>query len=126
MLATLEFIETRDTPEVLFDKKNNQFKIAGNSLPEDSTKFYYPILDWIQEYVKDPNKSTHLICNMEYFNSSSAKMIYQIFIELEKIKDTGKDIKISWYYESEDKLIEEKGLEYQSILDIPFEMIKTK
>lgn len=126
MLATLEFKETRDTPEVLLDKKNNQFKISGNSLPEDSAKFFYPILDWIQEYIKDPNKSTHLICKFEYFNSSSAKMIYQIFIELEKIKDTENEVKISWHYESEDKLIEEKGLEYQSILDIPFEMIPEK
>ena len=126
MLTTLEFKETRDTPEVLLDKKNNQFKIAGNSLPEDSAKFYFPILDWIQEYIKDPNKSTHLICNLEYFNSSSAKMIYQIFIEFEKIKETGNDVKISWYYEPDDKLIEEKGLEYQSILDIPFEMIMSK
>ncbi len=126
MLTTLEFKETRDTPEVLLDKKNNQFKITGNSLPEDSVKFYYPIFDWIQEYIKDPNQSTHLICNLEYFNSSSAKMIYQIFIEFEKIISTGKKVKISWYYEPEDKLIEEKGLEYQSILDIPFEMIKSK
>ena len=41
MLATLEFKETRDTPEVLFDKKNNQFKLSGNSLPEDTRIFRY-------------------------------------------------------------------------------------
>jgi len=122
MLPKLELKETRDTPEVLFDKENNKFELRGSSLPEDTTKFFTPIFDWIEEYIKDPNNSTHLVCKFEYFNSSSAKMIYQVFIELEKIKETGKKIKVSWYYESGDKLIEEKGLEYQEILEIPFEL----
>lgn len=126
MLNTLELKETRDTPEILFDKKNNLFKISGNSLPEDSSKFYFPVFDWIQEYLKDPNKSTFLECKFEYFNSSSAKMIYQIFVEFEKILDTGNEIKVIWYYEADDKLIEEKGVEYQSILDLPFEVIPVK
>ena len=126
MLTTLEFKETRDTPEVLLDQKNNRFILSGNSFPEDSSKFYFPIFDWIQEYIKDPNKSTHLVCKFEYYNSSSAKMIYQIFIEFEKILDTGNEIKVSWYYDDEDKLIEDKGLEYDSILNIPFEMIPIK
>ncbi len=122
MLSKLEIKETRDTPEVLLDKKNNQFEISGNSLPEDSAKFFMPIFDWIEEYIKAPNPSTHLICKFEYFNSSSAKMIYQIFIELEKILELNCKIEISWYYEPGDKLIEEKGLEYQSILEMPFEL----
>jgi hypothetical protein len=126
MIQTLEIARTRDTPYVLLDAKNNTFQISGNSMPEDSARFYDPIFDWIEEYVKTPNKSTLLICDLEYFNSSSAKMLYQLFIELENIKELGEKINISWHYESEDKLIEEKGLEYKSILNIPFEMIPKK
>jgi hypothetical protein len=123
MIQILEITGTRDTPYVLLDAKNNMFQISGNSLPEDSSKFFNPIFDWIEEYLKSPNNSTHLVCNLEYFNSSSAKMLYQLFIELENIKKAGKEVKISWHYDFEDKLIEEKGLEYKSILSIPFEMI---
>lgn len=122
MLKKLELKGTRDTPEVIFDQENNRFEIKGNSLPEDSIKFFTPIFDWIEKYIQNPNKKTHLICNFEYFNSSSAKMIYQLFIELEKIKDTGNEITVSWYFEAGDKLIEEKGQEYQSIMEIPFEI----
>lgn len=124
MIQTLEINGTRDTPYVLLDAKNSIFKIEGSSMPENSARFFNPIFDWIEEYVKSPNKSTHLVCNLDYFNSSSAKMLYQLFIELENIKEVGNNVKISWQYQSEDKLIEEKGLEYQSILSIPFEMIK--
>jgi len=126
MIQTLEIAETRDTPYVLLDAKKNTFQISGNSMPEDAARFFDPIFDWIEEYVKTPNESTHLVCNLDYFNSSSAKMLYQLFIELENIKEIGLKVKISWHFESEDKLIEEKGLEYQSILNIPFEMIPRK
>ncbi|MBU8893370.1 MAG: DUF1987 domain-containing protein [Bacteroidales bacterium] len=126
MIPNLEIKGTRDTPEIIFDKENNLFEIKGNSLPEDTTKFFSPLFEWISEYIKSPNKSTHLICKLEYFNSSSAKMFYEVFLEFQKIAKTGNEIKISWYFEPGDKLIEEKGLEFQSILDIPFELKEAK
>jgi len=126
MLSKLELKATRDTPEIIFNPATSQFEISGNSLPEDTSKFFDPVLDWMEEYVKSPNKNTILKCQLEYFNSSSAKMLYQLFIELEKIKEFGSDVKINWYYEPGDSLIEEKGLEYHSILDLPFEMVEVK
>lgn len=126
MLTKLEIEGTRDTAYILFDKENNVFEIKGNSLPENTNKFFEPIFDWIEHYIQNPNASTHLNCDLEYFNSSSAKMIYQIFIEFEKLKGLGKDVNISWHYESGDALIEEKGLEYKAILDVPFTLIEKK
>lgn len=126
MLQTFESTETRDKPYIILDQKNNCFEIKGNSLPEDTTLFYTPVIEWVIEYAKDPNKQTHLICDLEYFNSSSAKMLYELFLELGKIKDTGKEIKVTWYFDPDDHLIEEKGLEFQSILDFPFEIKKSK
>lgn len=124
MIKVLEIQETRDTPKVLFDANNNQFVIKGNSLPENTEVFFAPIFDWIEEYQKNPNDSTVLVCELEYFNSSTAKMLYEIFFELEKIAKTGKKVKVEWVYESDDKLIEEKGSEYQSVVSIPFEMLE--
>jgi len=124
MLEKLEIKETRDTPEVLFDPENNIFKISGNSLPEDTTEFFTPLFNWLTDYKKSPNDITNLVCELEYFNSSSAKMLYEIFFELQNISKNGKQVRIEWIYEQDDKLIEEKGLEYQSVLEIPFEMIE--
>jgi len=124
MLTKLEIEGTRDTAYILFDKENNLFEIKGNSLPENTNKFFEPIFDWIEHYLQDPNTDTNLKCDLEYFNSSSAKMIYQIFIEFEKILEHGNDVSISWYFESGDALIEEKGMEYKTILNIPFNLIE--
>ena len=123
MIEKLDIKETRDTPAVLFDAENNIFKIEGNSLPENTSNFFTPLFDWITNYKKNPNDITNLVCELEYFNSSSAKMFYEIFFELENIAKSGKKVQIEWIYSSDDKLIEEKGLEYQSVLSIPFKMI---
>ena len=122
MIEKLEIKETRETPEVIFNPENNIFQIKGVSLPENTSEFFTPIFDWIEAYLKSPNENTHLVCELEYFNSSSAKMFYEIFFELEKILELDKKVKVSWYYQSGDNMIEEKGLEYQSIINIPFEM----
>ena len=41
------------TPEILFDGEANIFEIKGMSRPENATKFYAPILEWMDEYLKD-------------------------------------------------------------------------
>lgn len=123
MLTRLEIDSTKDTPYILFDKENNAFEINGSSLPENTSRFFEPIFNWIEEYIKSPNEETHLICNLDYFNSSSAKMIFHLFLEFEKIQESGNHIQISWYYDPDDALLEEKGLEYQSILKTDFKLV---
>ncbi len=124
MISKLEVRGTRDTPEILFDPENNLFEISGNSLPEDTTKFFTPVFNWVEDYIQSPNKETRIQCKFEYFNSSSAKMLYELFFEFQKILQTDSMVTIFWHFESGDKLIEEKGLEFQSVLDIPFEMVE--
>lgn len=123
MLEQFILQETEDKPWVNLDQENNIFEIGGKSLPENSSEFYSPILEWISVYVKNPNKLTHFVCKIEYFNSSSARRFYEIFTELNKIKQTGNEIKVSWHYEEGDRLMKNKGLEFKSIVEIPFEIV---
>ena len=124
MIEKLEIKETRDTPSILFDAQNNLFEIKGNSLPEDTTGFFTPVFDWINTFKKEPTDNITLDCRLEYFNSSSAKMLYEIFFAFEEIAASGKKVNIRWFYEKDDKLIEEKGLEYKSVLEVSFELIE--
>ena len=121
MVDRLELNSTEDTPEVILDAQHQVFKISGRSMPEDATTFFAPIYNWLSEYIKNPNHKTEFICNMEYFNSSSAKKIVEMFFILEKIED--KEVRIIWYYEEDDRLIETKGLELKTVLNIPVDLI---
>jgi hypothetical protein len=121
MLERFELKATEDTPEIILDPENQVFKISGRSMPEDAFTFYSPVFNWLTEYVKTPNEKTEFICNLEYFNSSSAKKIVELFFILENIIE--KQVVVFWYYEEDDRLIETKGQELQILLKIPVKLI---
>jgi hypothetical protein len=107
---------TEDTPKIILDKGNGIFEISGRSLPEDSAEFYKPVLEWIANYAKEPNPSTDFTFKLEYFNTSSSKLILDVLSALENIKG----MKIEWYYHEEDEDMEEAGKEFSELVEIPF------
>ena len=122
MIEPIKIEEAEATPKIVFDKQNNNFEIAGRSLPEDASEFYYPFQKWIEEYVKDPNPTTNFHLKLEYFNSSSAKQIVDLLIKLEQIKEPQRKVKVIWYYVEDDELMKIKGEEFKSIVNLPFEL----
>lgn len=113
---------TEDTPEVSFNKETNNFRISGRSLPEDAFTFYSPIIAWMSDYVINPNANSELIISLDYFNSSSVKQVLDLISVFERIIKTGKQAKVIWCYSEGDDLMEIKGLEFKSMLNIPFEI----
>jgi hypothetical protein len=108
---------TEDTPRIILDKKNRVFEISGRSLPEDATEFYKPVLEWITRYSADPNPTTDFVFKLDYYNTSSAKVILDLLYALEDIEG----IKVQWYFHDEDEDMEEAGQEFSELVEIPFE-----
>ena len=111
---------TYDTPAVILDAVNNVFEIAGRSYPEDTAEFYIPILEWVDWYVKNPNKKTTFSFKLDYFNSSSYKPFLDILLRLGEIKKKGFDVDVEWHYKEGDLDIKEAGEEFAEIVDVPF------
>ncbi|MCC6837498.1 MAG: DUF1987 domain-containing protein [Bacteroidia bacterium] len=112
---------TDDTPEVILDKTTNEFRLSGRSLPEDAFDFYSPIIKWLNDYSNSPNENSVLTVSLDYFNSSSVKQILELISTFEAIIRSGKTAKVIWCYAADDDLMEIKGLEFQSMTNIPFE-----
>ena len=121
-MEKLELANTEDTPYLLLDKENNQFEISGRSLPEDAFGFYSPIHKWLESYVTHANPSTELVMNLDYFNSSSARNIVEMLFILEKITETGNEIKVTWLFKEDDDVMKGRGEEIQSVVELPFEI----
>jgi hypothetical protein len=113
----LSIESTDETPSVILDKARGVFEISGRSLPEDSPEFYNPVLQWIDSYSKDPNATTEFLFKLEYSNTASSKLIQDVMLALEKVKNT----KIVWYYEDEDEDMEQAGREFAELVNVPFE-----
>jgi len=115
---------TTKTPSVKLNPESGVIEIKGRSIPENSIEFYRPIIEWLDEYAKNPNKNTTVNVQLEYFNTSSSKCILDIFKKLESLKKARNEVVINWYYEEDDEDMLESGEDYESIIRVPFKMIE--
>ena len=122
-METIKLVGTDDTPGIILDAQNNIFEISGRSLPEDVAAFYSPILDWLEEYAESPNDTTVVDFKLVYFNTASSKLLLDVLLQLEEMKEAGADVKVRWHYPDDDEDMEEAGEEYSDIVEVPFEMI---
>lgn len=108
-----------------FNAETGVLRMTGRSIPEDSVDFFGPLIEWVAKYGENPQPTTTLDVYLEYFNTSSAKLILDIFKEAEKIHKAGtSDVKIMWKYDQGDLDIMEAGKDYSVIVSVPFEMIE--
>ena len=63
---------------------------------------------------------------LEYFNTSSSKLLYEIFKRFENIKKAGNNINVKWYFESDDADLEEDGKMFADLVNVPIEMVSVE
>ena len=117
--------KTNSTPSVEFNALTGHLKIEGRSIPENPGDFFDRLLDWIEQYYKNPAENTRFDLNLEYVNSGSSKYLLGIFRILKKKQDEGYQCIINWYYEEDDESIRDLGKHYKSILKLPLNLIET-
>jgi hypothetical protein len=111
---------TLKTPEVNTDPDQGLLEITGRSNPENSVEFYRPVMDWVDAYAQSPGPKTTINIKLEHFNTSSSKMILDIFKRMEPVMDARKEIVVNWYYEEDDEELMEAGETYESMSELPF------
>lgn len=114
---------TTKTPHINFDPETGEFLLEGRSIPENSLEYYRPLVEWLENYLKNPKPSTILTVNLEYFNTSTSKCLVEIFRKLEVINGKS-DVRIYWHYEEEDEDMMESGEDFRKIVNIPIEIKK--
>jgi hypothetical protein len=116
-MKILNIESSEDTPKVVLNKDKGVFEISGRSIPEDSTAFYAPILEWIEEYKKTPNPTTNFSFKFEYLNTSSSKLVQEVLSALEELQG----VTVIWNYKKNDDDMKEIGEDFSSLAAIPFE-----
>lgn len=121
---------TNNTPEINFSPEENTFIIKGNSSPEDVREMYYPVIEWVKIFVDDildGEKTTYtkekpfkLQVDLEYFNSSSAKFLYDIFNDIKRLTTLKIPVIIEWFYEKEDLDMKDAGVDFSILVETEF------
>lgn len=122
-MAPLVIKGTDVSLSIQLDKINGIFEFSGKSRPENAIEFFDPIFDWVDEYVLDPNPVTEINFKLEYYNSSSAKVLLRLIVRFEQLIEQGFDARIKWHYRSSDEDIQEAGEDFATLVNIPFEYI---
>jgi hypothetical protein len=119
-LSYLKQEGTDDCPDVLLDSDLSVFQISGNSTPEDVNMVYKPIIDWLEH---DGRELVNCQCRLffRYLSTSSHHMVFNVLRKLNDLYNSGNKLTIEWAYERIDDDMLRLGLDFASILDIPFE-----
>jgi hypothetical protein len=121
------------TPGIMFSPDENVFYIRGTSSPEDVRKLYYPVIEWMNKFVEEILKGELKTFNTEnplrfqidlsYFNSSSAKFLFDLLSELKKLPPAGIPINVEWHYDEDDKDMKEAGVDFSQLVGVEFTFI---
>ena len=116
MAFRLEREKTNTTPYVLIDEAKGYIKLEGKSYLEDIVGFFSEINDWVENYLK-PGCELTFDCIMEYFNSSTTKMIYNMLRTMDKAAAKGAKIIVNWIANDDDDMIVECGEDYKEDME---------
>jgi len=116
--------KTHNTPSVTFDPDSKVFELSGKSIPEDPQAFYKEVLDWVDQYTSNPLDKLTINIRLEYFNTSSSKILFTIFKKFENMPKAPDKVEINWFFEEGDYDLLESGEDYESLLKIPFNVIE--
>ncbi|MBW6484265.1 MAG: DUF1987 domain-containing protein [Vicingaceae bacterium] len=116
---------TPKTPTVEFKPSEGYLLLRGRSIPENSIEFYKPLIEGLEAYNQNPQPTTNVDIQLEYFNTSSSKCVLDVLKKLEAINGNSK-VTINWYYEEDDEDMLEAGEDYQAIINVPFKMVEVE
>ena len=122
-MSKLQIKGTFDTPEINFDSQNGKFEMSGRSLPANVHEYYSPIVKEIFSYFENPLQETEFTFRMDFINSSSSKIFQDIFNGLNELHNSGKTIKMSWFYKFGDDDMRELGEDLALECQFPIEYI---
>ena len=102
-----EIDKTGFTPYVLIDEANNLMKFDGESFHENTLDFFRNIIDWLDEYLSREHEPFTFECALNYFNSSTSKILFDMLEKMdESVENSGKII-IKWYVRKGNELMYE-------------------
>jgi hypothetical protein len=114
---------TKSTPEVILDPKGI-IEFTGRLIPENAEEFFHPIVEWINDYSRNPADTTTIEIHLEYINSAGTKYLLSMIDNLHG-RDKKGEIVINWYYEESDQDMLDKGTILSMNLNVPFNFIST-
>jgi hypothetical protein len=104
--------------------KPGYVKLSGNSILSDPRKFFRPIVEWVEDYVQNPDEKTTVDLKLEYVDTASVQSVFDIMRMFKPLEEKSKDITVNFYFEFDDPELLELGEIMEGRLGIKFNFIE--
>jgi hypothetical protein len=114
---------TQSTPSIVSDGAQGRLHLGGDSYPENSFELFGPVIQWVDDYLSSTDRALAITLDLQYLNTSSVKAVMDIFDLLESAHAGGRDVAVTWYYDSRNERVGELAEEFKEDCTFPFSVV---
>lgn len=100
-------------PDVNFSAKTGKLSISGASYLEDTSKFYAPVLEWLNNFYNSSSLPVQLDLNLNYYNTSSSRSILDILLATKEYEKKGRQVVVNWHHKGDDPEVYDEVQDYR-------------
>jgi len=113
---------TVSSPFIHADASLGRLEMGGDSYPENSFEMFWPLIDWLETYFREGGGPMHLELKLRYLNTSSVKVVMDIFDLLEEQHHGGRAVSVLWLYDTRNERVAELAEEFKEDCSFPFDI----
>lgn len=98
--------------------------MEGNSILPNAQKFFQPVMDWVDTYIKSPEDHTEITLKFNYVDTASVQAVFDVLKKFREIPDFEEKVLVNWYFEFDDPELLEVGEIMEGRLKIKFNYIE--
>lgn len=126
MAFYLERQKTGSTPYILIDEENHSIKFEGESFHEDIISFFSEVNSWLDSYLDSDFGSLTFECALTYFNSSTAKLLFNMLNKMDEATNGNNKVTVNWVALEENEFAIENGEDFEEDMEnLEFNLILT-
>lgn len=114
---------TKYTLAIDLDPATGAMVFAGESYPENARAFFAPVFSWLELFLATSPAHVNAELSLDYLNTSSTKCLLDILEVLEKFKDAGVAITVTWFYSKDDEDTLTLGQDIAEDSGLPIEFV---
>lgn len=115
----INVIGTQSTPTLQTNWSEGWLEMSGDSYPENSYEVFSPVLAWIEAFLEQ-KRPLSLKLRLLYLNTSSIKIMMEIFDALQSAFDNSQAVNVEWLYENGNHRVAELAEEFKEDCSFPF------
>jgi SiaC family regulatory phosphoprotein len=115
----INIIGTQSTPNIQTNWQDGWLEMSGDSYPENSYEVFAPVLAWIEAFLEQ-KRPFSLKLRLLYLNTSSIKIMMEIFDALQAAFDDSQQVSVEWLYENGNQRVAELAEEFKEDCSFPF------